>query len=126
MEKIKLKNGQEFELVPMGINTNEFTKRRIFKFKSNLTYTDVLAMFLEYENIEKIDYILADGTVGKTYLDCVKLMHFGFSPNYEVDVNTTADIFIVELSVDSFEKKLKEMNSNLDDLANTVVMVSMQ
>lgn len=125
-EKIKLKNGQEFELIPMGISTNEFTKVRKFKFKSSLAYAEILAMFSDFSNIEKIDYVLADGTVEKTYLDCVSLKSFGFSPNYKIDENTTADIFVVEIGIDIVERTIQEINSQIDDLANTVVMVSVR
>jgi len=69
-EKIKLKNGQEFETIPGGIETQG--NRRIFKFTSTLTHDEILSIFTNEDNISLISYVLADGTIDKTYLDCVE------------------------------------------------------
>jgi len=110
-EKIKLKNGQKFEIIPMGIETQG--NRRIFKFTSELSYSDVLAILTNEENIEKIEYILADGTTDRTYLDCISLKALGFNPNYQVFEDATADVFIAEISIDAVERVLKALQKNM-------------
>lgn len=110
-EKIRLKNGQEFEIIPMGIEVQG--NRRIFKFVSELSYPEVLEVFANEDNISKIEYILADGTTGRTYLDCVSLKALGFNPKYQVFEDATADVFIVEISIDAVERVLKALQNNM-------------
>lgn len=123
MEKIILKNGQEFELVPNGINTNEYARKRTFIFKPTLAQTETLEMFSDFANTEKIDYILGDGTVGKTYLDCVSLKKLGFIPNYKLDENTTADVYSVELSIDPVERQLRETQDKNKELEEKLTII---
>ena len=95
MEKIRLKDGTEFDLIPMGIDNKE--KLRIIKFTSELTHAEILAKFSDV-NIEKIEYILADNSIGATYEDCVTLKSLTFIPNVRVDDNTVSDVYVVVLS----------------------------
>ncbi len=113
-EKIKLKNGQEFETIPGGIETQG--NRRIFKFTSTLTHDEILSIFTNEDNISLISYVLADGTIDKTYLDCVELKGLGFNPGYQVDGNTTADVYTAELSIDPVERLLKNIQKALTEL----------
>jgi hypothetical protein len=106
-EKIRLKNGQEFELVPMGIDTRDTEKRRYFKIISILTYAELLTILSNSVNLESIDYILEDGTTSKTFLDCVSLKGLEFKIGYIIDDTTTKDIFIIEVSTDAVEKTLQ-------------------
>lgn len=113
-EKIRLKNGQEFEIIPMGIELRG--NQRIFKFKSTLTYAEVLGLLSNEDNVSSISYVLADGTIDKTYLDCVVLKGLGFNPGYQVDENTTADVYTAEISVDAVERALKNIQKTLTEL----------
>lgn len=122
-EKIKLKNGQEFEIIPMGIEVQG--NRRVFKFVSELSYPKVLEMFSDEDNISKIDYILADGSVDKTYLDCISLKSLSFNPYYQVG-DKTIDVYIAEISTDTAEARTKQMQKCIYDLSNTIVMLSMK
>ncbi len=122
-EKIKLKNGQEFEIIPMGIEVQG--NRRIFKFVSELSYTEVLESFSDEDNLSKIDYILADGSVDKTYLDCISLKSLSFNPYYQVG-DKTIDVYIAEISTDAAEAQSKQMQKYIYDLSNTIVMLSMK
>jgi len=123
MEKIKLKNGQEFELVPMGIE--ERTDVRYFKFISSLTHDEILAIFSDSENLATVEYIGADGLVATTYQDCVKMLVLSFVPDYKVDDNTTADIYIVAISTNEITRNMETMRSQMNDISNTVVMMTM-
>lgn len=122
-EKIKLKNGQEFEIIPMGIEVQG--NRRVFKFVSDMSYTEVLEVFSDEDNLSKIDYILADGYVDKTYLDCISLKSLSFNPGYQVG-DGTADVYIAEISADAAEAQSKQMQKCIYDLSNTIVMLSMK
>ena len=90
--------------------------QRIFKFKSTLTYAEVLGLLSNEDNISSISYVLADGTIDKTYLDCVALKSLGFNPGYKVDENTTADVYTAEISIDAVERLLKNIQKTLTEL----------
>lgn len=111
MEKIRLKSGQEFDLVPVGIR--EDAKRRSF-----IIYADgnIENAFSE-SNIDRIEYISESGEVLKTYLDCVKTVAIG----KDIENGT----YTVEVSIDAVERRLKEVDAQMNDLANTIVMMSM-
>jgi len=121
MEKIRLSNGAEFMLVPMGIETRD--KLRCFKFISELNYYDILADFSNTDNLLIVEHILADGTVGATYSDCVAYKSLTFVPNVQVDDNTVSDIYVVAISIDPVERALKETNSNIHTTMAVVDMV---
>jgi len=122
-EKIKLKNGQEFEIIPMGIEMQG--NRRIFKFVSELSYPEVLESFSNEDNLSKIDYILANGSVDKTHLDCISLKSLSFNPGYQVG-DESVDVYIAEISADAAEARAKQMQKCIYDLSNTIVMLSMK
>lgn len=113
MEKIKLKNGQEFELVPMGIVNDDMNKRRKFKIVSELPYEEIKAIFNDADNIAVIDYAV-DTTVSKTYADCVILKSLKFEVGYRIDENITTDIYVAELSTDAVEKELEVLKQALE------------
>ena len=121
MEKIRLKDGAEFDLIPMGIDNKE--KFRIIKFTSELTHAEILAKFSDI-NIEEINYILADNSIGATYEDCVTLKSLTFIPNVRVDDNTVSDIYVVALSTDAVERTLQTLNTDISGLSTAIVMMS--
>lgn len=104
VEKIRLNNGQEFELIPMGIVDNIVTKRRKFTFKSDLDYGDVEAQFAD-DNVAKIEHLNSEGEIMRTYLDCVSLK----SLSRDIDAGT----YTVELSVDEVERKISDLENNI-------------
>ena len=122
MEKIRLKDGTEFDLIPMGIDNRE--KFRIIKFTSELTHAEILAKFSDI-NIEEINYILADNSIGATYEDCVALKSLTFIPNVRVDDNTVSDIYVVVISTDAVERALQTLNEELVNIVDTIIMMSM-
>ena len=126
MEKIKLKNGQEFELVPMGINSNELYKKRTFKFVSELDYEEVKNLFLNRMNLEEVEHILADGSK-HTYLDCAKLKELSQRFSENIGNGTTADIYIAEVSTDTLERDTEKTKENitLTEIALTEIYETM-
>ena len=112
MEKIKLKNGQEFELIPMGISTDNIMKRREFAIMSELPFEEIKAIFSNIDNISEIHYT-KDNLTSKTYADCVGFKSIKLDTDYKIDENTITDIYIVELSIDAMEKELNELNEEL-------------
>ena len=122
MEKIRLKDGTEFDLIPMPIEDKG--NLRIIKFTSELTHAEILAKFSDI-NIEEINYILADNSIGDTYEDCVTLKSLTFIPNVQVDDNTVSDIYVVVLSTDAVERGMQTLKEQMVDIVNTVVMMSM-
>lgn len=122
MEKIRLKDGTEFDLIPMGIDNRE--KFRIIKFTSELTHAEILAKFSDI-NIEEINYILADNSIGATYEDCVTLKSLTFIPNVQVDDNTVSDVYVAALSTDAVERALQTLNEELVNIVDTIIMMSM-
>lgn len=121
MEKIRLKDGTEFDLIPMGIDNKE--KFRIIKFTSELTHAEILAKFSD-ANIEEINYILADNSIGATYEDCVTLKSLTFIPDVQVDDNTASDIYVAVLSTDAAERGMQTLNTEVDNIVNAIAIMS--
>lgn len=135
MEKIRLKNGQVFDIIPMSINTNNNTKSRLFKIISALSSNEIKEIFTK-DNIAIIEYILEDGTINKTYYDCVSLKGTSVEYDAQVDENITADVYTVELSIDAIERmilslkseiaELKQENQILKDTVDVLVLSSLE
>lgn len=122
MEKLRLKDGTEFDLIPMGITEKD--NLRIFKFTSELAHEEILENFNE-SNIEKIDYILADESIGATYKDCIVLKSLTFVPNVQADDNTLSDVYMATISTDPLERGMKTLRSEMESMANTMIMMFM-
>ena len=122
MEKIRLKDGTEFDLIPMPIEDKG--KLRIIKFISDLSHTEILAKFSK-ANIEKMEYILADATVGTTYEDCTAFKSLTFVPNVQVDDNTVSDVWVVILSTDAVERGMQTLNSQLLNISTMIITMTM-
>jgi hypothetical protein len=120
MEKIKLLNGQEFNVIPMGVIDNPSTKRRSFKITSELASTDIKDVFSNLENISTIDYVLQDGTLIKSYCDCVSLKGLSVEFGAQVDENITADVYTVELSIDAVERAMQVTKEKISTMENHV------
>jgi hypothetical protein len=120
MEKIKLDNGQEFDVIPMGVIENPITKRRSFKIISELQSDEVKVIFSDTDNIKTIDYTLEDGTLIKSYCDCVSLKGLSVEFGANVDENITADVYTVELSIDAVERALQATKEQLSTMENHV------
>lgn len=95
MEKIRLKNGQEFNIPPNAIQDKG--NKRLFTIYSE---GDPISHFTE-PNIDRIEYIGEDGNVSKTYFDAVKATAI-----YTDFENGT---YTVEISIDAVEKRLKQL-----------------
>ena len=125
MERIKLKNNQEFELIPMGITNDNLGKIRKFMFVSELSYEELKSCFSNKSNVGEIDIVSNDGTVLKSYMDCVGLKSITFTVDYKISDEDIRDIYIIELSTNKLEKEMDSLNSDLVGLCNTLVTMSM-
>jgi hypothetical protein len=123
IERIRLSNGTEFTLIPMGIEERD--RLRYFKFTSDLNYYDILAEFENSDNLAVIEHILADGSVGATYNDCVSFKTLTYAPDVEIGDKTVTDIYIVCVGTDAVERTLQALNTNIDDLTNVIAMMSL-
>ena len=103
-EKIKLSNGQTFDLKPLGLIKNDVTKIRQFKFTSELPIGEVQTMFKDSANIVSIDHLLSDDTLKSNFSDCV---------SYKSISQDDIGVYVVELSTDAVEKQLKEMQEEI-------------
>lgn len=137
MEKIKI-GLQEFDLVPMGISEDTQRKTRSFKFTSMLSYADVITVVSGA--VTSVLHIGTDGNTVKTYSDLVAFKGLGYDKDVSIEDGVIADVYTVTYSVDSIEKDLNSLktqlaaaqaqidlqNTQLDDLSNTIVIISMQ
>ena len=111
MEKIRLKNGQEYNLSPNGIRT-EGNKRKFTVYSD----TDPESAFSS--SIDRIEYLGADGEVLKTYLDCVKVTAI----SRDIENGT----YMVEVSVDAVERKIDNLQAYTDNaICELTMMLSM-
>lgn len=101
-EKIRLKNGQEFELTPMGIRQTE--KSREITFSSTLSTSQIEALLTD-DNISRIEYLSEAGEVLNTYLDCVAVK--------AIQKNIENGTYTVDLSIDAVERMLKKLQDNI-------------
>ena len=98
MEKIKLNNKQTFDIIPMGIGTNKYEKKRFFSFIADLGYSDIENAFNK-ANISKIDYYSSVGELLKTYTDCISLKVLSKELDKEYEDGKFADIYTVKLEI---------------------------
>jgi hypothetical protein len=137
MEKIKI-GSTEFDLIPMGISEDTQRKTRSFKFTSGLSYLDVITIVSG--SVTSVLHIGSDGQTVKLYSDIVAFKGLGFDKDVSIEDGVTADVYTVTYSVDAVEKDLNSLktqlataqaqialqNTQLDDLSNTIVIISMQ
>ena len=98
MENIKL-HDKQFEIIPMGIETNLYNKTRKFSFVSDLGYFDVEIAF-DKDNISNIEYYSSADELLKTYTDCISLKMLSKEFNKEYEDGKIADIYIVVLEIE--------------------------
>lgn len=122
MDKVRLKNGTEFDLIPMGIDTKG--NLRILKIITDMPHDDIVTEFTNPDNIAKIDHFLGDGTIGATYEYCVSFKSLTFIPSVQIDDNTVSDIWVALLSTDAVERKLETLNAEMVNIVNAVVTLS--
>lgn len=103
MEKIKLKNGQLFDLVSMGITSSD--KRRSFTFTSTLAFTDIELSFTD-SNVSNIQYLSATDEILASYTDCVTLK----SLLRDIEGGT----YTAVISVDAFDRKILDLQKYTD------------
>lgn len=106
MEKLVF-NTHEFDLVPVGISHNDVTKRRGFKFTSDLPYQDIEDVLTNPESFASIKFKVGD-TVVATYADCVSLK------TLSKDIET--GIYTAEFSTDAVERRMAELEAEIEAL----------
>ena len=112
MEKIILKNGQEFYVPQLGVVSNDITRRRKITFMSELCYNDVLALLSDKANTDQIEYALENGAVITTYTDCVALK--------SLSVDLDAGTYTAEFSTDATERIVHELQAKVAQLEQTI------
>lgn len=112
MEKLLLKNGHEFDVVPLGIVSNEMTKRRRITIKTDMDYNEVLAILSNKDNISEIKYSLKNGTVIAVYQDCVSLK--SLTKDFEQGTYTA------EFGTDATERIVQELQAKVEQMQQTI------
>jgi len=108
MEKIVF-GTHEFDLVvPVGIATNDVTKRRGFKFTTELPYQEVENILVNPENFATIKYQPTDDIVAATYADCVSLKTLG--------KDIESGIYTAEYSTDEVARRMAELEAEIEVL----------
>jgi hypothetical protein len=110
--KIILNNGQEFDLPPLAIISNDITKRRKITFMSELDYNDVLALLSDKNNISQITYALENGTVIAVYQDCVSLK--------SLTMDFEHGTYTVEYGTDATERIVRDLQARVEQMQQTI------
>lgn len=105
LETIKLANGQVFEVRNHGVIQNTVMKTRIFSINSDLGIAEVLSLFQDEDNISSITYS-TDDKVRDIFADCVSFKSIHYDEQG----------YIIELSTDAVEKRVKEMEKKIAQL----------
>jgi len=113
-EKIRLNDGTEFTLIPMGIEDIDAEKLRLFKITTDLPITEVITKFSDANAISYIEYILADNAIGAIYQDCTDFKSVEYIPNMQINDNTIAKVLIVKVSTDLLERKIVDLQNNIN------------
>lgn len=111
MEKI-IFGTNEFEKIPAGISVNDVTKRRGFKFITDLGYQEVEDILADPINFAYVQYQVEGETVA-TYADCVSLK------TLSKDIET--GIYSAEYSTDAVERELAELRETVSVLTGGAV-----
>ncbi len=104
--KIRLCTGQEFELVGYGMMKDENRKEIQFRFSSDAGIGEVQTAFKDATAIDRIDYILTDGTIRETIADCAEYLSI---------MQDSEGKYIVTLSIDKMAVELKNTKEDLQD-----------
>ena len=99
MEKIKLKDKKVFDIVPMGINTDKFNKKRKFSFITDKTIEEIETDFKNVDSISKIEYLSNADELLKEYTDCKQLKSISKEFNKEVENGIFSDVISIELEI---------------------------
>jgi molybdopterin-guanine dinucleotide biosynthesis protein len=118
MEQFKLNDGTILNIVPMGIGDNTIAKTRTVMFQTTLTYAEIETILLNSTNLSVTQHLSETGEVYNTYTDIAKLKNLG----YDYNSNTYTAVF----STDEVEAKLQSITTQLDDLTNVIIVISMK
>ncbi|MGF7145285.1 hypothetical protein HNQ56_003726 [Anaerotaenia torta] len=102
--KIRLCTGQEFDLVGYGMMKDDNRHEIQFRFSSPLGIGEVQTAFKDATAIERLDYLLADGTIRETITDCAA---------YQSITQDSEGKYIVTLSTDKVSAELKNAKEAL-------------
>lgn len=137
MEKIRLKNAQEFEVLPMGINFDAHNKARRFDLIAELSYAELEEILLNEDNLKVIQHLSATDEVLATYTDCIALKSITKERGKYITDNTTLhDVFTVVLSTDATATKIRALEeenglvkqevTDLKELVDTLVISTLE
>lgn len=129
MEKLKI-GSNTFDLIPMGISEDTIRKTRSFIFVSGLSYSEIIGIVSG--TVTEVQHIGNDGNTIKAYADIVAFKGLGYYRDVIIGDGATADVYTVTYSVDAIEREINTLktqltasNKQIDDLSNTIVIISM-
>lgn len=118
MEKLKLSNGTEFNLIPMGIAETE--KTRGFKLTAEQDINTVLDLVSNPDNFASVQISGASGDTLKIYQDITSFAGLSLDKDVQVEDNTTADVYTIKYRTDAAETKIKALEQEVTILKDTV------
>ncbi len=111
--KIRLCTGQEFDLVGYGMMKDDNRHEIQFRFSSEAGIGEVQSAFKNAEAIERIEYLLADGTIRETITDCAA---------YQSITQDSEGKYIVTLSTDKVSAELKYAKEMLQSTQEELIV----
>lgn len=112
-EKVKFRT-TEFNLIPMGITEDTTKKTRLFKFISELSYSEVIAIVTNPNNYDTVTIIGQDGNPQTTYADCVSFKGMAYENEVLIGLDTIDDVYTVTYSVDAIARAVSTLQAKLD------------
>ncbi len=130
MNKIRLNNIHEFELVSLGYMRDDAKKTVSFRFSSGLSIGEVQAVFKDIDAISSIEYILSNGAVKEVIADCVAYQSITQdSEGYYIVILSTdkmsADLAATQSELAAAKGQLESADMLIRALSDTIVLISM-
>jgi hypothetical protein len=136
MNKIILKNGQEFDLVGTGYMKDDMRKIVQFRFESILDIGTVQIAFKDLNAISSIEYWVAGSTLKETITDCVAYQSITQDSEGKYIVTLSTDkisaeikstkeeLAATQIELESAKEQIAIANSMINALTDTIVLIS--
>lgn len=118
LEKIKLNDGTELTLVPMGIDRKD--NKTILTVITSLNSLELEELVCNKENISRLQHLSHFDEELAIYTDCIKYISLEKKKDYYEEVEGLKDVYIITFSTDPILAALKATQKENAELKEQV------